>query len=74
MILYSLFTCIIATRRTSPCKPTAMDPMAMAAGPAMNLSTMPNAVKPGPQAIIFFCNAMKRPGSRSAGPSDREFS
>ena len=46
---------MMATRKTSPCKPTAMAPIAMAAGPAMNLKTIPNMVKLVPHAIIFAC-------------------
>lgn len=52
---------MIATRRTSPCRPTAIAPMAMAAGPAMNFNTIPNAVKLIPQAITFSCDAINIP-------------
>lgn len=52
---------MIATRRTSPRKPKAIEPMAMAAGPAMNLKTIPNTVKLGPHAINFSCSAMNIP-------------
>ena len=44
---------MIATRKASPCKPTAIEPMAMVAGPAKNLKTIPNKVRLVPQAISF---------------------
>uniref|UniRef100_A0A9I9EBH5 Uncharacterized protein n=1 Tax=Cucumis melo TaxID=3656 RepID=A0A9I9EBH5_CUCME len=52
-----------ATRRTSPCKPMATEPMAIAAGPAINFNTISTIVSVGPQAINFSCNAMKIPAS-----------
>lgn len=52
---------MIETRKTSPCKPTAIQPIAIAAGPAMNFNTIPNTVKLGPHAIKFSCKAMNIP-------------
>lgn len=52
---------MIATRKTSPCKPTAMEAIAMAAGPAINLNTIPNTVRLGPQAISLSCIAINSP-------------
>lgn len=54
-------TWIIAIRRTFPCRPMAMDPIAIAAGPAMNLKTIPNTVRLIPHAISFSCIAMNSP-------------
>lgn len=59
--IHLVLTCIMATRRTSPCKPTAMAPIAMAVGPAINFNTIPNMVRLGPHAIIFSCKAMNIP-------------
>ena len=44
---------MIAIRRVAPSKPTAIEPIAIAAGPAINLKTIPNTVSPGPQAMNF---------------------
>lgn len=64
-------TCMMATRRTSPRRPTAMEPMAMAAGPSANLSTRPSAAKLGPHASTFSCCAMNSPAaSRDANEND----
>lgn len=61
----------MATRRTSPRRPTAMEPMAMAAGPSANLSTRPSAAKLGPHASTFSCCAMNNPAaSRVANEND----
>lgn len=51
----------MATRNTSPCKPTAIHPMAMAAGPAMNFKIIPNTVRLVPQAINFSCKSINSP-------------
>lgn len=61
---------MMAIRKTSPCKPTAMAPIAMAAGPAMNLSIIPNIVKLVPQAIIFSCRAMNVPAFHFISPQN----
>lgn len=53
----------MATLRTSPCKFIAMQPMAMAAGPAMNFKTIPKMVRLAPHEINFSCNAMNNPES-----------
>lgn len=52
---------MIATRRTSPCKPTAREAIATAAGPAINFNTIPNMASFGPHAINFSCKAMNMP-------------
>lgn len=56
---------MMATRRTSPRRPTAMEPIAMAAGPSANLSTRPSAAKLGPHASTFSCCAMNKPAAAS---------
>ena len=52
---------MIATRKTSPRKPTAIEPIAIAAGPAINLKIIPITARLVPQAITFSCKAMKIP-------------
>lgn len=52
---------MIATRRTSPWRPTAREPMAIAAGPAINFKTIPITVKLVPQTINFSWSAMNIP-------------
>lgn len=56
-------TWMIAIRKTSPCKPTAMEAIAIDAGPAMNFNIIPNIVSFGPHAINFSCKAMNMPAS-----------
>ena len=63
-------TCMMATRRTSPRRPTAMEPMAMAAGPSANLSTRPSAAKHGPHASTFSCCAMNNPACHATAEND----
>lgn len=61
VFIYVNVTWMIATRSTSPRRPTAKHPIAMVTGPAMNRRAMPNNVKLVPQARTFSCVAMKIP-------------
>ena len=45
---------MMAMRRTSPRKPTAIEPIAMAAGPAINFNISPNTISFDPHANMFF--------------------
>lgn len=52
---------MIARRSTFPRSPIAKAPRVVAAGPAMNLNTIPSIVSDGPHAIAFSCSAMNNP-------------
>lgn len=48
-----------------PLNPTAMDAAAITAGPVMNLTPAAKVAAEFPHAMIFGCNAIKRPTFRS---------
>lgn len=47
----------------TPLSPIAYEAAAMTAGPVMNRTAMAKAAMEFPHAIIFGCNAMKRPAT-----------
>lgn len=55
--------CTMETRNTVPLRPTATEAIAITAGPAKNLTSMPYAASLFPHAMILGWRAMNRPAS-----------
>jgi hypothetical protein len=52
----------MATCKSTPRSPTAIEVAAITAGPVKNLTAIANVATLFPQEMIFGCSAMNRPG------------